>query len=280
MEFLHGKADLHIHSSASDGTWSPEEIVKMAKQNGVELMSLTDHDTLSNLENCSTICKKNKMYFLNGVEISSTYKGEDIHILAYGIDERNSKFNEFINKNKTMLESKDDEIIKKLIDRGYNLNYEEYEKYEHAPHRGGWKALNYLIDYGICTDVLDFFDRLGKKEKILDNPIFPSPDEIVSIVKDAGGVPVLAHPYYSKSDAPVEKRLSQFVELGIEGVECFHPNHSKSISEECAAWCRKNNLIITCGSDSHGDFIKSRCIGKPEVDINLLNLGKLEEYII
>lgn len=113
----------------------------------------------------------------------------------------------------------------------------------------------------------------------MESPTFPSPEEVVKIVKKAGGVPVLAHPYYSKCDEVVEKRLSQFVELGIEGVECFHPNHSRIISEECANWCRKSNLIITCGSDSHGSFIKTRCIGKPEVDSCLLNIEGLKKYL-
>lgn len=280
MALKYGKIDLHIHSTASDGTWMPKYIVEKAKLSNVQLISLTDHDDIANVDECEKICKDNDVNFISGVEISSTHKGESIHILGYGVDTKSNEFNKFITENRIKLENEDSKSIRALISKGYNLSYEEYEKYEHVPERGGWKALNYLIDCGLCKDVGDFFENLLKREGISGSPEFPQVEETVKVIKAAGGVPVMAHPYYSKSDIPVNERLSEFMELGIEGVECFHPNQSREISEECAEWCRKNNMIITCGSDCHGDFIKTRCIGKPEVDASLINLGRLQEYII
>lgn len=165
MLFYNGKIDLHIHSNASDGTWTPEKIVSVAKEKGVELISLTDHDEISNVETCKKICMQNNLKFLSGVEISSIFNGEEIHILGFGIDIHNHEFNEFIKENRIKLEHKDTEAIRILIERGYKLNLEEYEKYTFDTQRGGWKALNYLIDNEICKDVNDFFEKLSKNKK-------------------------------------------------------------------------------------------------------------------
>lgn len=273
------KVDLHIHSMISDGTYDVEDIVKEALAKDIGLISLTDHDDIANIEKMKKATENKNILFLPGVEISSTLKGKLVHILAYGIDNKNEEMVNLLKKNRAMLKKKDDDAIKYLINKGYPISYSQYEEYKNDNKRGGWKALNFLIDIGLCKDIKDYFTNLFGDNKGFKFPPFINTKEVIKIVKKAGGVPVLAHPYYERDEEGVEEKLREFLKIGIEGVECFHPNHSEEKSRLCVEWCRKNHLIITAGSDFHGDFIKQRIMGNPKVTLGEIHLGKLKGFI-
>ena len=276
------RVDLHMHTNASDGTLNPEELIRDIVQNHIELISITDHDEIENVEKMKQLTKENNVSFIPRIEISSTFNGKLYHILAYGTDNTNKQLLELIDNNKKMLENRNNESIRYLIDKGYEIDIEQYENYNYDRKRGGWKTLNFLIDKGFCRDVGDYFNRLFYKEKTILFPVFSSSDEVIKVIKSAGGIPILAHPYYEKNedDVPVDERLSIFLDMGIEGVECFHPNHSKNIMKECNDWCRGKGVIITAGSDFHGGLIETRRLGTPEARIKDIYLGKLENLII
>lgn len=280
MKNLKGKIDLHIHTTASDGTWEPEYVAELAAKSNIGLISITDHDETANIKRGEAAALKYGLNYIRGVEISSFQDGEVFHILGYGADLNNRDFIDLIDNNRYLLQKKDDDFVKNLIDKGYNINLEDYDAYEHKSSRGGWKALSFLIDAGLCSDAADFFNNLYEKEGETSFPDFPEASHVINIIKKAGGVPVLAHPYYTPSDVPVEKRLSAFYELGVLGFECYHPNHNSRIIKECVDWCRKNNTIITAGSDCHGSFILTRHLGEPAAYIDDVNLGLLYDYII
>jgi predicted metal-dependent phosphoesterase TrpH len=275
----HDKIDMHIHSTASDGTWDSENILHEIKINRIKLFSLTDHDSYENIEKVKKLMNEEDIYFIPGVEVSSQYKGELFHILAYGTNNSNEKFNEILSKNRSQLEEKDDNSIKYLIKKGYNIQYKDYMEYKHNPQRGGWKALNFLIDKRICKDVSDYFSRLFAGNVDMKSPEFEDSINVIKAIKKAGGIPILAHPYYLNIDCTVEERLGRLYELGIEGVECYHPNHSKERTEQCISWCKKNNIIITAGSDCHGDFIPKRKIGMLNISVEKANLKNLLQYV-
>lgn len=274
------KVDMHIHSSASDGTWSPEKILYEVKRANVNLFSLTDHDSIKNVEKMKKLIFSEQLKFIPGIEISSTHDGDLYHILAYGTDNSNEKLKDILDKNTLLLEEKDDKAIEYLIKDGYDINFDEYANYKHISERGGWKALNFLIDKGYCKDVSDYFTRLFAGKRDVQFPIFEETKKVISVIKKAGGVAILAHPYYVDIDTPVEKRLGTLRDIGIEGVECYHPNHSKEKTISCVKWCKDNDLIITAGSDCHGEFIQKRKIGMMNVTIEDINLKYLEHYII
>ncbi|WMJ79090.1 PHP domain-containing protein [Clostridium sp. MB40-C1] len=273
------KVDLHIHSNASDGTYSPNDIVYESMKKQLGLISLTDHDEVKNIEITKKIAKENGIKFLPGIEVSSTLKGELFHVLAYGTDNFNKQLLDLLEHNRYILEKKDDDSIRYLIDKGYEIDYFKYKKYKYDNSRGGWKALNFLIDENLCKDVKDYFTRLFNEKGGFEFPEFPHTSEVIKIIKKSEGVPVLAHPYYGKDDTPVKEKLDKFLRLGIEGVECFHPNHNIEKSEMCYKWCVKNRLIVTSGSDFHGGFIEERNMGKPEMKLKDIRLGKLIDYI-
>lgn len=273
------KLDLHIHSNASDGTLNPKEIVEEALKCGLNLIALTDHDEFRNIEEIKIIAKNHGISFIPGIEISSTFQGNLYHILAYGTDNNNKELVDLLDYNKYLLEKRNDNSIKYLIEKGYDIDYLEYENYDYDVRKGGWKALNFLIDKGICKDVGDYFNRLFYKEKTIIFPEFSSTDKVIKIIKSSGGIPILAHPYYEGDNMPVEAKLRPFLEMGIMGVECFHPNHSKDIMDNCVQWCKEEKLIYTSGSDFHGGFIEVRRMGRPETRIKDVNLGELIELV-
>lgn len=267
------KSDLHMHTRASDGTLTPKELIKEIKDNKIEFFSVTDHDSLGSVDEIRKLARENDVKFIPGVEVSSLLNGEHVHILAYNFDEDNVDLNYLIRNNDRLLSQKDDDSIKILIDDGFNLDFNEYLNYEHNPSRGGWKTLNFLIDKGICSDVDEFFNNVFVGHRELKYPEFPHPKKVIEIIKNAGGIPVLAHPRYKKTEANLEKKLDMFKEWGIEGVECSHPHHDEETIKYLKKYCKENDLIITGGSDYHGGLISKRALGKPEfyIEPNILD---------
>lgn len=269
------RADLHMHSTASDGSLTPEELIERIKEENIQLFSLTDHDTVANSDLMELLAKENKVSYMKGVEISSTYENEMVHILGYNIDTNNKELKKLIENNERLLIEKDENSIKLLIDKGFPINFQDYLEYEHNPKRGGWKSLNFLIDRGVCKDIDDFFTNIFNKKLKIAFPDFPNPRTVIKIIKNAGGVAVLAHPRYGKSKFSLNYLLESFKSMGIQGIECYHTNHSEDDIKKCVEFCENNNLIITGGSDYHGGLIEKRKLGKPEFFIQKEDLIKI-----
>ena len=266
------RSDLHIHTTASDGTWTPERLVAEVKQKDIRLFAVTDHDTVANVDVTGKLAHEAGIGFIPGVEISATLEGRLFHILGYGINPANTALRELLDHNTHQMMKKDDDSIKMLITEGVPLEYDDYLAYENDGTRGGWKALNFLIDAGLCCDAADFFTRLFKGMQIIF-PVFPSPREVTDVIKQAGGVAVLAHPAGSFSrKMNLESVLTALYREGIDGVEAFHPEHDWEKTVFCREWSLQKGLFVSGGSDCHGDFITSRILGAPEVRMRQLRL--------
>lgn len=186
------QVDLHIHSTASDGTWTPPEVVAAALAAGLGAIAVTDHDSVANVAATHELAVAAGLKFIPGAEICSTKDDFCFHILGYGIDVTNKRLLDLLEHNERLLNSKDDESIKMLIERGWPLDFEEFLRYDYDRRRGGWKALAFLQDKGLCGDVNDFFSRIFTKEHDLGFPVFPSIKEVVDAIHAAGGVALCA----------------------------------------------------------------------------------------
>ncbi|MCR4442657.1 MAG: PHP domain-containing protein [Peptococcaceae bacterium] len=274
------RADLHIHTTASDGSWTPGMLVGALKKKGISMFSVTDHDSVSNLSETQELAREEGLCFIPGVEISTSVQGNLFHILGYGIDPANRRLNELLQHNTDLMNKKDDDSIRTLIKQGYRLDFEKYRNYRDDGTRGGWKALNFLIDEGLCKDAGDFFTNLFTEKYRLEFPVFPPPEEVIKTVTEAGGVPFLAHPagnLHKRLNLP--EVLEHFTQLGITGIECWHPEHDREEVNFCLDWCRKGRLDISGGSDCHGVFIKTRQLGNPQVFLEQLKLDRLKSYL-
>ncbi len=273
------KVDLHIHTTASDGTWTPEELVAAVHKAGIGLFAVTDHDSVGNVAAAGQLAAGAGLKFLTGVEIASTLNSQSFHILGYGIDIECPGLKKLLHHNTRLMEEVDDESVRELIKTGVPVDYDEYLAYRHNPARGGWKSLNFLIDKGLCRDINDFFAKFFTKERGIVFPEFPHPAKVVETIKIAGGTPVLAHPGSDFHGSSLEETLDYFESIAIEGIECFHPCHDAQTARRAVEWCLKHKRLITGGSDCHGNFVDSRCLGVPEIHLSELNLGGLLEKL-
>lgn len=267
--------DLHIHTTASDGSWTPLELISRIQETGIGLFSVTDHDSVANIAVTARLAKAAGLVFIPGVEICSTIHGQNIHILGYGIDAQSKPLNQLLNHNTELMEAADTESICQLIDQGLPIDYAEYQAFTHDPARGGWKSLSYLIDKGLCANVKEFFGQLFTEKRGIRFPEFPPPQEVIATIHAAGGKAVLAHPGSDFHGTTLEETLDYFDGEAIDGVECFHPSHDKATSLQAISWCERHGRLITGGSDCHGTFVSERRLGSPPIRLDQLQLAAL-----
>ncbi len=273
------RADLHIHTTASDGCWAPERVVAEVAARPIGLFAIADHDTIANVPATEALARESGLAFLRGVEVSASLDGRLFHILVYGFAPRSSALSALLGENRARMEQYNGGIIHALIEAGYPIDADDYATYEYDPGRGGWKGLNFSIDRGICTGVRDFFDDLLAGLP-LTMPTFPHPSTVVAAARDAGGATILAHPGMSLRHAGVTaETLRPFLDSGIAGLECYSQYHDETTTRFCLDWCARHDLLVTGGSDCHGGFV-GREVGVPVVDTANLRLGELEKRII
>jgi predicted metal-dependent phosphoesterase TrpH len=145
---MKSRADLHLHTTASDGCWTPEQLVEEVRQAGIELFSITDHDSLGSLSATADLVQGSGLSFLPGVELSACMGGQLYHLLAYGIDPENPTLNALVHANNSRLLGTSDDAVTMLVEAGFAISMDDYASYVWDRRRGGWKALNFLIDRG------------------------------------------------------------------------------------------------------------------------------------
>ncbi len=269
------RCDLHIHTTASDGTWTPTELVSEAQKISLGVIAVTDHESIANVAKTVELARKEGIVVIPGVEISATEDGNSVHILGYGIDVDNQALLELLAYNNKLLEDKDDDSIRTLIDAGWDIAWEEYEQYVHNPSRGGFKSLSYLEDKGLCSGVADFFGRIFTAENNLSFPDFAPITRVIETIHGAGGLAFLAHGASSFHGRCLEDTLENISQYNFDGYECFHSAHSLEATATLVRYCQQHNKLISGGSDCHGSFTPSRKLGRPQIYTNDLLLGRL-----
>jgi predicted metal-dependent phosphoesterase TrpH len=273
------RADLHIHSTASDGCWPPERVVAEVQARSIGLFAITDHDTIDNVEPVGALVRGTGLAFLRGVEVSTQLNGMFLHILAYGFEPHHPTLIALLRESRARLDRANEETISNLIADGYSVDLGDYLSYDYDRTRGGWKSLNYLIDRGVCKDIKDYFDNPD-----IQLPFtlcsFPHTAEAIAAIREADGIPILAHPGATLRDVGVTaETLQPLLDFGIAGVECYHRYNDETTTRFCLDWCARHDLIVTVGSDCHGGLV-NRELGFPPTDTADLRLGELEGRII
>jgi predicted metal-dependent phosphoesterase TrpH len=273
------RADLHIHTTASDGRWPPERVVAEIKARSIGLFAITDHETVDNVAPVEALAREAGLAFLRGVEVSSWLGEHYFHILAYGFEPDTPSFSVLLHENRAKMIQSNRDVVQGLIARGYPIDLEDFEAYDYDRLRGGWKALNFLIDRGFCTGVNDYFQGLGIGMSEVFRT-FPHPAQVIAAIREASGVPILAHPGSTLRDVGVTtESLQPLLDFGIAGVECYHRYNDEATTRFCLDWCVRHDLLVTVGSDCHGGLV-DRELGFPPTDTADLRLGELEERII
>ena len=249
-------ADLHMHSYYSDGTMSPREIVEDAKKRNVQLIAITDHNVLDSYTELKEAAEEFGINVIRGVEIDARFEDIVVHILAYNFQDNEKLFN-LVHKAKNELLETSIELIKRMENDYENISSEDYEAYDYDRRKGGWKGIHYLFDWGITSELFEGVKYYGQYKCGHEYFDYPTVEEVIDAVHEANGYVVLAHPcnyYKNNTKEEVLEKLEKFKSIGIDGVECYYPANSEMMTETCIEFCKNNNMIITVGSDSHGDF--------------------------
>ena len=272
------RVDLHIHTNASDGCWSLQRVVEGVQSQGIGLFAIADHDTVAGIAAAEELAREAGVAFLPGVEVSTRLDGCVFHVLAYGFEQTNQALVASLRENQARGNRASEHVLTCLIDMGYPIDLDEYAAYSYDRARGGWKVLNFLIDRGFCADFGEYVNEL-MVDVPSDTAEFIGPAAAITAVRDAGGVPILAHPGASLRCAGLnEKTLQPFLDRGIAGLECYSSYHDEATTRFCLDWCVQHDLLTSGGSDYHGGFV-GRELGVPMVEVADLRLGELLERL-
>ncbi len=244
-----GKADLHTHTTASDGAYTPEDLLKYARKKGLQTISITDHDTIKGYLEAVEIAEKYGIEIISGIENTVIWKGKEVHLLAYGFDAKNDEILSLIYRQRNARKERMEIIVDQLQKQGLAINIDEVKAEARTGNIGRPHAAEVLKNKGYVTTVNEAFIRYLSFEKLNEVKAgYAGIDEVIDIFKKGGGVLSLAHPgpLYSS------KEVQELVSLGIDGIECIHPSHSFSVQRIFTALAERENLLITGGSDFHG----------------------------
>lgn len=274
--------DMHVHSTFSDGTNTPKELVEIAKRKGLAAFALTDHDTVDGLAEVICAAKNHHILLIPGVELSTGYKNieQDVHILGYNIDYNSHVFTTHLKNFQQERIDRNIKMLKKMSDDGFDISYDSViSAYPDAVITRAHFA-RFLMDKGYVSSIREGFTKyLSKESKYYVTRELISPKQAVEIIKESGGKAVLAHPLlYGLDEKDLNSLISQLCSSGLDGIEAIYSLHSKEDEIYVRNLAKTFSLEISGGSDYHGDNKPDIELGSGkgnlEIPINLLE--KLE----
>ncbi len=250
MEIKNRWADMHIHTTKSDGTYSVRDVFEKAKKEGVEAIAITDHDTVGAVEEAESVCAEYGIEFIPGIELSAMHGSKEVHIVGLYMDRHDKDFRETLNYLQKKRMERNEKIVKKLKDNGVSVDYDElFEMTENINTAGRLHLARLLIKKKAVANIKEAFNKyLGEGKAAYVAKIKMTVPECVAMVRKNKGIPVLAHPSKLGADEMIETWAKQ----GLMGVEAFHPDHRFEDSEKFLKIAEKCDLLVSGGSDSHG----------------------------
>ena len=242
------KADFHLHTTASDGSLTPSQVVEWAKRTGLEVIAVTDHDSVSGLDEAIKRGKELGVKVIPGIEISS-FSSCEIHVLGYNFDYKNPDFKQDLAKVQGMRKERNGAILKRLSELGMPLSFTA-----EMDGIGRLHMAKEMVEKGYAKDVNDAFERyLGPKGKAYQEIKRTTPMDAVKLIKKYGGVASLAHPKKYLLDKKLDLLVGGLKAHGLDGIEVEYPRYTDYDKAEFRQIARKYGLVCTGGSDFHGD---------------------------
>lgn len=250
--------DLHTHTTASDGAYSPAELVKLARKKGVTVLGITDHDTTAGVDEGLKAARKEGITVVPGVEINAYDAKTEYHILGYYIDHHDPQLVETLDYFRKARLHRMRIIIQKLNELGINLTEEDVLAFSQDGVVGRVHIAKALQRRGFVSSVREAFDRYiaeGKPAYARRSKL--TPEEAIGIIRKADGIPVLAHPGLWGADA----RIEEMTTWGLAGLEVYTPDHDAGKIRTYLTLAEKLGLLCTGGSDFHGHGPKTPTLG-------------------
>ena len=256
--------DLHIHTTESDGTLTPSQVVRYAKEKGLKAVAITDHDTIHGNEEAIKEGISAGVEVIPGVEISVDYSPGTMHMLGYFITTEDPILNEKLTLLQDSRADRNPRIIEKLNKLGLSLTYDEVVQVSGGGQVGRPHMAQVLMKKGYTKSIKEAFDKyLGKGAPAYLDKFRLSAVEAITMITDAGGIPVLAHPFtlYCKSSDELDALVEKLVNQGLQGLEVYYSEHDERKTSSYKLLAKRYNLAITGGSDFHGKNMKGIDLG-------------------
>jgi 3',5'-nucleoside bisphosphate phosphatase len=258
------RLDLHLHTTHSDGSCTPTEVVGLAHQAKVTALAITDHDITSGIPEAIAAGEQYGIEIIPGVEISSIMGSSELHILGYFLNWQDSLLNERFKSLRDSRHRRNPQIVDRLQSLGIDITYDEVRALAGSDSVGRPHIARALMDKGVVASAKEAFDRFLADGKPAYVPReLPSPAEAIHWIKAAGGLAVLAHPTWVKlTDQTLAELVRRLKAEGLDGVEVYYSTHAARQTREYLGLTQQLDLLVTGGSDFHG-------ITKPGIEVGI-----------
>lgn len=258
------RADFHTHSTASDGTLAPAELIERSAELGLSCIALTDHDTTAGLLDAIEAGARRGVLVIPGIEFSADVARGELHILGYGIDPQHQELQERIRELRNTRMHRGVRILERLSTLGIELPPEILERDNPDDSLGRPHIARALVAAGVVESVAEGFDRyLAAGRPAFEPKQMIGPEEAIDLIHGAGGLAVMAHPFSAGGYAVLVERLR---DSGLDGLECYYGEYSPEQREHLASLAREHSLLASGGSDFHGPgFREGRDLGSVSI---------------
>lgn len=249
--------DLHIHSTASDGTFTPSQVVDYAQKLGLKCIALTDHDSVAGVDEAQKRAKELGLPFITGIELTVLDRGNEVHILGYFIDINCLELLEAIKETHKRIYRRIQQIVAKLNQLGFNLTVEEVEQVANGATLGRPHIARLMVKKGYITNYQEAFRRyigegcpayVGIEDAL-------KPKDAYDLIYTANGLPAIAHPgYQGRANMMIDDDIFNHKIWGAQAIEVYHSRHDSFMVDFYMRLARRYSMAITGGSDCHGNF--------------------------
>ena len=277
MDYSHLGIDLHIHSTASDGSLTPSEILRQAQKLRLAAIAITDHDSLEGSKAARRTGIPSSLKFLTGVEISAAYPpffpgSGSFHILGYRIRLDDTILNQTLGRLRQARKNRNPQILERLDKLGFPLSIEEVRQAAGQGQIGRPHIAQAMMNKGFVQSIDEAFDNyLGNHKPAYVDKYRIACAEAIRIILGADGIPVLAHPglLNSKNKSDLEALIVNLKAIGIKGIEAYYPKHTRQKMKDYIEIADRHNLLVTGGTDFHGDIMPKIKIGSGDGTLHI-----------
>lgn len=256
------RIDLHLHTTHSDGSLSPAQVMTLAHQAGVVAAAITDHDITSGILEAMEVGQQYGIEVIPGVEISSLYGDSELHMLGYFLDWQDKTLTDRMARLRESRHRRNPRIIERLQAAGIDITYDEVRSLAGTDSVGRPHIARVLVEKGVVASAQEAFDLwLAEGRPAYVPRELPTPAEAIRWIREAKGLPVLAHPTWIKiPDHSLTDLIRQLKADGLAGLEVYYSTHTARQTQEYLALAKQLNLLVTGGSDFHG-------VTKPDIQV-------------
>jgi predicted metal-dependent phosphoesterase TrpH len=263
--------DLHTHSTFSDGSSTPAQLVAAAREAGLAAIALTDHDTTGGLREFLAAGRETGIETLAGVEMSVEFHRRTVHVLGYGINPADEKMRAMFRKLVEGRNERNARVIRKLQLLGIGIELEEVETFAGGKVVGRPHIAQALIRKGAVAGFDEAFARyLSRGRPAYFERFRLEPEPAIRLIAEAGGVAVLAHPYYMRLSADaLEPVIARFTQAGLAGIEAYYTDHTESETRLYLELAQRHDLLVTGGTDYHGTIKPGVLLGRGRGELRI-----------